>query len=137
MQAEHPAAMHTLAMHHLQHLGTPERCMAAVNLMHSMAHRRPTMFHAVQARAAWRRNDAHHAFWHFLGASETGAEANLMNAAWILNRGCGSPRFVLQLPAPTSSCCCHHSLDASFAKLTRGALPLSQHPPTSHRTAAQ
>lgn len=86
-QAEHPAAMHTLAMHHLKHIGSPQRCMAAVQLMHSMAHRRPTIFHSVQARAAWTNGDVQHAFWHYLAASETGAEANLMNAAWILNRG--------------------------------------------------
>ena len=87
MQAEHPAAMHTLAMHHLQHVSTPQRCMHAVQLMHSMAMRSPTTFHSIQARAAWARNDVQHALWHFLAASEAGVESNLMNAAWILNRG--------------------------------------------------
>ena len=45
------------------------------------------MFYSMQARNAWANGDVQHAFWNFLAASETGAEANLMNAAWILNRG--------------------------------------------------
>ena len=58
-----------------------------MQLMHSMARHGPTTLHGIQARTAWAQGDVQHAFWHFLAASETGAEANLMNAAWILNRG--------------------------------------------------
>lgn len=79
-------AMHTLA-NLLLNTTTPQ-CPSAIGFLQNLAFRKPCSHHVAFGRHAWARGDAHRAFFHFLAAGEAGAEIALMNAHWILTRGC-------------------------------------------------
>ena len=93
MQGEHPVAMHTLAMLYLN--STQPLCRNAIGYLQNLAFRKPCSHHVAFGRHAWARGDAHRAFWHFLAAGEAGAEIALMNAHWILARGCAATALPL------------------------------------------
>lgn len=84
-------AMHTLA--NLLLNTTKPQCPSAIGFLQNLAFRKPCSHHVAFGRHAWAHGDAHRAFFHFLAAGEAGAEIALMNAHWILARGCALARL--------------------------------------------
>lgn len=101
LQGDHPVAMHTLAML-LLNTTTPQ-CPSAIGFLQNLAFRKPSIHHIAFGRHAWTRGNAHRAFFHFLAAGEAGAEIALMNAHWILARGCACLPPSLVPYRPTSA----------------------------------
>lgn len=98
VQGDHPVAMHTVAMLLLN--TTKPQCPSAIGFLQNLAFRKPSIHHIAFGRHAWTRGNAHRAFFHFLAAGEAGAEIALMNAHWILARGCAClPRLSFSLQA--------------------------------------